>query len=239
MVAAFVLIHGAWHGAWCWQRVIPLLEAKGHKVVAPDLPGLGEDKTDPALVTLADNVTSVGAALDEAGEKAILVGHSLGGLTITQSGEIYPDRIAKLVYLTAFLPLDGEARADVVVPGAPPSTRVLLQSEDKSTYWLPDEVIEPNYYHDCDPETVAWAKVRLRPQPAAVSSTPVRTSAENWGRLPRAYIICANDQSIKIETQKFMIERAGCDPVITMQTSHSPFLSAPDALAGHLDGLAD
>jgi pimeloyl-ACP methyl ester carboxylesterase len=238
MMAAFVLIHGAWHGAWCWQRVIPLLQAKGHKVIAPDLPGLGEDKTDPASVTLAGNVACVGRALDEAGEKAILVGHSLGGLTITQSGEAYPDRIAKLVYLTAFLPLDGETRADIVVPGAAPPTRVLLQSEDKSTYWLPDEVIEPNYYHDCDPETVAWAKARLRPQPAAVSATPVRTSAENWGRLPRAYIICAGDQSIKIETQKFMIERAGCDPIITMQTSHSPFLSAPEDLAGHLHALA-
>lgn len=238
MMAAFVLVHGAWHGAWCWERVIPRLEARGHRVIAPDLPGLGEDKTDPASVTLADNVASVGRALDAAGEKVILVGHSLGGLTITQSGEAYPDRIAGLVYLTAFLPLDGETRADIVVPGAAPTARVLLQSEDKSTYWLPDEVIEPNYYHDCDAETVAWAKARLRPQPAAVSSTPVRTSAENWGRLPRAYIICADDQSIKIETQKFMIERAGCDPIITMQTSHSPFLSAPEELAGHLDGLA-
>ena len=237
-MAAFVLIHGAWHGAWCWQRVIPLLEAKGHTVIAPDLPGLGADATDPASVTLADNVACVGRALDQAGEKAILLGHSLGGLTITQSGEAFAERIARLVYLTAFLPLDGETRADIVVPGPPPPPRRLIQSEDKSTYWLPDEVIEPNYYHDCDAETVAWAKALLRPQPAAVASTPVRTTPENWGRLPRAYIICADDQSIKIETQKFMIERARCDPVITMATSHSPFLSAPEDLAGHLDGLA-
>ena len=87
MMAAFVLVHGAWHGAWCWQRVIPHLQAKGHTVIAPDLPGLGEDKTDAAGVTLADNVACIGKALDQAGEKAILVGHSLGGASDAYLGD--------------------------------------------------------------------------------------------------------------------------------------------------------
>ncbi|MDP6642445.1 MAG: alpha/beta fold hydrolase [Rhodospirillales bacterium] len=238
MMAAFVLVHGAWHGAWCWQRVIPHLQAKGHTVIAPDLPGLGEDKTDAAGVTLADNVACIGKALDQAGEKAILVGHSLGGISITQAGEEFADKIARLVYLTAFVPLDGETRADLVLPGAPQAPRPLIFSEDKSAYWLADEIIQPNYYHDCDEDTVAWAKAHLRPQPAGVSSTSVRTTDENWGRLERAYIICTEDRSIGIELQKFMIERAGCDPVIPIETSHSPFLSAPEELAGHLHGLA-
>ncbi|NQV55510.1 MAG: alpha/beta fold hydrolase [Rhodospirillales bacterium] len=237
-MAAFVLIHGAWHGAWCWQRVAPLLEAKGHSVIAPDLPAMGEDNTDPAKVTLADNVKCIGRCLDSVGGNAILVGHSLGGLSITQAGEEFTEQIAKLVYLTAFIPLNGETRAAINIPGTTPPPRRLIQSEDGTSYWLPDDVIEPNYYHDCDAETVAWAKAHLKPQPAAVSSTPVRTTLERWGRLPRAFIACEGDRSITIDVQKFMYERAGCDPVITMQTSHSPFLSAPGDLAGHLDSLA-
>ena len=106
-IATFVLIHGAWHGGWCWDKVKPILEKNGHTVVAPDLPGHGEDKTPIADVSLAAYTERVCEILDQQSEKVILVGHSLGGLSISQAAELRPENIEILVYLSAFLLKDG------------------------------------------------------------------------------------------------------------------------------------
>ena len=74
-MATFILVHGACHGGWCWEKVQPLLESRGHKVCAPDLPGLGKDHTPPANVTLADNVEKISRLLDKMEEPVVLVGH--------------------------------------------------------------------------------------------------------------------------------------------------------------------
>jgi pimeloyl-ACP methyl ester carboxylesterase len=100
----YVLIHGAWHGGWCWRKVVPLLEAKGHRALAPDLPGHGNDGTPAASVTLksyADRICEIARAEPE---QVILVGHSMGGIAITQAAENCPKKIGALVYLCAFLP---------------------------------------------------------------------------------------------------------------------------------------
>ena len=86
-MATFMLVHGACTGGWCWEKVAPLLEANGHRVCAPDLPGLGKDNTPPANVTLADNVEKLSRLLDKMDEPVVLVGHSLGGITISQLAE--------------------------------------------------------------------------------------------------------------------------------------------------------
>ena len=112
-MATFVLIHGAGHGGWCWDKVKPILEKNGHTVVAPDLPGHGQDKTPIADVSLAAYAERVCEILDQQSEKVILVGHSLGGLTVTQAAEQRPDNIELMVYLTAFLLKDGESRMSI------------------------------------------------------------------------------------------------------------------------------
>ena len=93
-MAVFVFVHGAFHGGWCWDRVTPLLEARGHTVFAPDMPAHGADQMDAADVTLADYVTRVGVVLSQAPSPVHLVGHSLGGITITQAGENYAGLIS-------------------------------------------------------------------------------------------------------------------------------------------------
>src|SRR6185436_2462689 len=112
-VATFVLVHGAWHGAWCWDKVAPLLHAKGHTVAAPDLPGHGDDPTPRGEVTLESYGKRVADVVSAQKEKAIVVGHSMGGIAISAAAEMVPDRIAKLVYLTAFLPRDGESLGSI------------------------------------------------------------------------------------------------------------------------------
>lgn len=238
-MSTFVLIHGAFHGSWCWERLTPFLEARGHRVFAPDMPGQGDDPADPAEVTLDDYMTRIGVVLNQADDPVILVGHSLGGISITQAGEIFTGRIAKLVYLTAFIPANGQSRGTVDnggVVGLTEQYRVV--APDGKTMTIADDGIGPTFYNDCDDETLDWVKARLSRQATSISTTPVQTSAENWGSIPRAFIACAQDMAIPLSVQKLCYTHFPCDPVITMDTSHSPFLSAPEALAGHLDEIA-
>ena len=114
-MSTYLLVHGAWHGAWCWQRVTPRLQAQGHTVLSPDLPGSGEDKTPIQDVTLKAYADRICAVIDGVPEPVVLVGHSLGGMTITQSAEYRPDKIKVLVYVCAFLLRNGECRFDAPV----------------------------------------------------------------------------------------------------------------------------
>jgi pimeloyl-ACP methyl ester carboxylesterase len=112
-VSTYVLVHGAWHGSWCWDRVVPLLEKQGHKAVAPDLPGHGADKSPISEVSLQAYADRVVDVLEAQSETVVLVGHSMGGIVISQAAECCPDRVKTLVYLSAFLLRDGESLLQV------------------------------------------------------------------------------------------------------------------------------
>jgi pimeloyl-ACP methyl ester carboxylesterase len=108
-VAIYVLIHGGNHGAWCWDKVASLLRKEGHLVEAPDLPGHGKDKTPIQDVTLQSCIDEVCSVINAQSEPVILVGHSMGGLVISQVAEQVPDKIRVLVYLSALLLRSGES----------------------------------------------------------------------------------------------------------------------------------
>ena len=93
-MANFVLVHGSAHGSWCWERVVPLLKEKGHRVVAVDLPGNGNDDTPLSEVTLETYARHVCAVLDSLDSPAVVVGHSLGGLTISRTAELRPGGVS-------------------------------------------------------------------------------------------------------------------------------------------------
>src|SRR4029079_6602286 len=97
-MATFILGHGACHGGWCWEKVQPILESRGHKVCAPDLPGLRNHHPSPAHGTLADNVGKIPRLLDKIEEPVVLVGHALGGVTISQTAEARRSKIKGLAY---------------------------------------------------------------------------------------------------------------------------------------------
>jgi pimeloyl-ACP methyl ester carboxylesterase len=109
-MSQFLLVHGAFHGAWCWRKTVAELEKRGHRAKAIDLPGQGEDRTPLKEVTLDTMVDRIIAEMADVPGQVVLVGHSLGGIPISVTGEKVPDRIKALVYLSAFLPRDGEAR---------------------------------------------------------------------------------------------------------------------------------
>jgi pimeloyl-ACP methyl ester carboxylesterase len=237
-MSTYVLIHGAWHGGWCWQKVVSLMEQAGQKVVAPDLPSHGNDRTPITEVTLQSYADRVCETVSAQIEPVILVGHSLGGPIITQAAEQCPDKIESLVYLWAFLLGHGEsllqwAQQDtegLVVPN-------LVMAEDRSYATVKDRVIQDAFYGDCSAEDVARAKSLLVPQALAPFATPVNTTEENFGRVPRVYIECLQDRAISISLQRRMYTALPCQKVITMDTSHSPFFSAPEALVAHLISL--
>ncbi len=104
-----VLVHGAAHGAWCWEDVVPLLEARSFRVTAVDLPGLGQDPTPPGQVTLQHYIDCVAAALRSVSCRALLVGHSMGSIAISGAAEAVPEKVGKLLYVAAVLPAAGTA----------------------------------------------------------------------------------------------------------------------------------
>lgn len=149
----FLLVHGAWHGAWCWEKVVPLLAEMGHAAAAIDLPGQGDDPTPAASVTVDDYVRAIGEALRSAGGRSVLVGHSMGGIAISAAAEAHPDLIERLVYVTAFLPRNGESLLALEgrnpEPAVPPS---LVMNENEPTCTIREEKVVPLFYHDCSPK---------------------------------------------------------------------------------------
>lgn len=238
-MSTFVLVHGAWHGAWCWYRIVPRLTRAGHTVLAPDLPGLGRDRTPIADVSLDRWADDIGAIVQAAGEPVVLVGHSRGGIVISEVAERLPDRIARLVYVTAFLLRDGETLAAIAATAA--SSRIVpavLMTPDQLAMTVPDSAVRDGFYGQCSDEDLALARMMLVPEPVAPSLTPVHVTPEHFDRVPRNYIECVRDQAIPIELQRRMARDSACPVAASLDTDHSPFFSAPDALTFALLGLA-
>jgi pimeloyl-ACP methyl ester carboxylesterase len=238
-MSTFVLVHGAWHGRWAWDKVVPLLEEAGHKVEAPDLPGLGDDETPVREVSLQSYADRVCQVIDRQSEPVILVGHSMGGIVISQAAEQCPEKIEMLVYLSGFLLPSGTSLVELSQSDTDSiATQNLVVNEAEGVVMVREEAIREAFYGDCSEEDVVWAKARLMPQPLAPLVTPVRTTKENFGRIPRVYIECLRDRGITPSTQRKMYTSLPCERIISMDTSHSPFLSAPKELVSHLVSLA-
>jgi pimeloyl-ACP methyl ester carboxylesterase len=241
-MATFVLIHGAWHGGWCWERIVPLLEAKGHKVLAPDLPGMGSDPTPLKDVSVASWARFTADLVSRQAEKVVLVGHSRGGIVISQAAELVPDRIASLVYLTAFLLPNGQTMLGVMEGARAEREQgagdVLVVSEDATTCTVRPEEAAPIFYNTTEPYWVVRASAHLVPEPTASFATPIAVTEERFGRVPRIYVECTEDRAIPIALQRRMHEGLPCTTVLSLETDHSPFYSAPAELVAVLDGIA-
>ncbi len=186
-------------------------------------------------VTLDAYTQKVCKVLDAQQEPVILVGHSLGGITISQVAEHRPLKIKTLVYLTAFLLRNGQSRASVRKEDSESlAAGNVILSEDKTYTVFRQEAAKEVFYADCSREDVARAKALLNTQAVAPIDTPLHLTEENFGRIPRVYIECLHDKAISPSMQKKMYNTTPCQKVLSLKTSHSPFLSAPEALVAHL-----
>ncbi len=176
----FVLIHGAWHGAWCWYKIVAGLEEAGQRATALDLPSGGIDGTPPSTVTLQAQATF----LDSLSQPVVLVGHSAGGPVISMVAEARPQQVEKLVYLTAYLLPDGVPLALVSArDGQSLVTRHLVAHPD-GTVEIDPAARRAVFYGDCDDRDVALAQSLLKPYGLAPAVAPVRVGNNFAGVRP-------------------------------------------------------
>jgi pimeloyl-ACP methyl ester carboxylesterase len=238
-MSTFVLVHGAWHGAWCWYKLVPALTRAGHRVVAPDLEGLGRDRTPLGQVSLDLWVHGLCSRIEQAGERVILVGHSRGGVVISAVAERMPERVACLAYVTAFLLRDGETVFEIGgTAGTSLVTPNLVVDESNATLTIRDEAVAEVFYGECTLEDVTLARMLLVDEPVAPSTTPLRITPSRFGCVPKIYIECTRDRAIPLDLQRRMAANSSCEIVASLDTDHSPFLSRPRELAANLLALA-
>jgi pimeloyl-ACP methyl ester carboxylesterase len=238
-MANFMLIHGAWHGGWCWHKLVAELSRRGHRALAPDLQAHGHDATPRDRVTLDAYADSVIEHLNDFAGPVCLVGHSMGGMVISAVGQRVPERLERLVYLCAFVPADGMSllSSDPTESGAQAFAGKIRGGEDGASVMIDDAAVAALFYHDCTDEDVAFARARLVPQPSAPLGAAVALTDAAFGSLAKSYIECTADQAAPIAAQRAMYTRAGIDSVVSLSTSHSPFFSAPTLLADSLEAL--
>ncbi|MFF2299693.1 alpha/beta fold hydrolase [Arthrobacter sp. NPDC058127] len=233
----FVLIHGAFHGGWCWSEIAAGLTREGHTAVAPDLPGAGDDRTPAEDVTLESATARIIEALKASREPSVLVAHSMGGIIMTQVAAQVPELVSRLVYVTAFRPVDGESllaltqlpegaddgvQANITVAGDPPvATFDMTKSHEIFGNGVPADVAEA-------------AAARLTPQPLSLFATPVSIAGAVLP--PAEYVVCTEDRAIPPALQKLMAARTPAVRIHKLASGHSPFYSNQEELLDILLG---
>lgn len=233
----FVLVHGGWHGGWCWRRVAAVLRAAGHECHTPTLTGLGDRAhlrkplgEQLGLHTHVRDVASLLVAEDL--RDVVLVGHSYAGLVVEGAADLAPDRVARLVHLDSFVPAAGQSLFDLL----PPQRREFYESQVRDGAVDPPPVAALGI---TDPDTARRVAERLTPQPLATfAEAVVLTGAAQ--PVPRCYVRCT--EGPLVSTFAPFATRARSDPAWDqrdLRTAHDAMLTVPDELAALLASLAD
>jgi pimeloyl-ACP methyl ester carboxylesterase len=241
-VASFILIHGSWHGGWCFDTIKGLLEAGGHQVIAPDLPGMGGDEAELRAATLEGWAAFTADLCGNAAQTpVILAGHSRGGIVVSQAAELAPGAIDALVYICAMMLPDGMSRADFKQLETPnPAFDAIISPVHGGAGTVVDKDTAGAVFAQlCPAETVAAAIKQVVAEPHGPRSTPLALSEERFGSLPRTYIECTEDRTIPLSSQRRMQQLVPGADVVTLWADHSPYLSRPEALAAALIASAD
>lgn len=240
-MATFLMIHGAWHGGWSFEPLRAGLEAAGHRLVAPTLPGIGGDDAALAAVTLAGWAEFVADLARVEKPPVILCGHSRGGIVISEAAERAPEAIAALVYISAFLVPAGRSLNDLVeeVPRIAAFDAGLSPVAEGAAIALDAEGAAAAFYHMAPEAARRDACARLAPEPLAPLGTPLSVTEARYGSIPRHYIECSEDQAIPLSQQRSMQRDLPVASVATLESDHSPFLTCPDRLLAELLRIAE
>jgi pimeloyl-ACP methyl ester carboxylesterase len=232
-MADFVLVHGAWHGAWCWRRILPPLWAAGHRAFAVTLTGLGERAhLLTGAITLDTHIADV-ANLIEAEElqRAILVGHSYGGLVITGVADRFAARLRHLVYLDAVVPRPGERWSSTHAPEVQASRRAAIVANG-GTLPPPDPAIFGLAGADH-----AWVARRQTAQPGGVYDAVLDFDAATVQSLPRTFIDCTAPALPTIAAARARVRSEPGWNLVEIPTGHDAMISAPQAVLDTLLAL--
>lgn len=234
-MATFVLVHGAFHGGWCWQRLTPYLQTAGHVVYTPTLTGLGERShlLSPTINLTCHIQDVINLILYEDLDDVILVGHSYAGMVISGVADQCAARIARLVYLDAFVPENGETALDqwldrswLKIPNMPSSPE---------GWYIPTP--SPEAMGVTDAEDAAWLAARMVPHPVKTQTEKLLLVNQAAEGIPRTYILC----SVNSPEMGKAVDRIKNHPlgqILTLETGHDAMITAPKEVAALLIGLA-
>jgi pimeloyl-ACP methyl ester carboxylesterase len=237
-MTTYVLIHGAWHGAWCWHRVVAGLERASHRVIAPDLRSLGRDRTPPELVTLDMWTEQIVALAQAQPDPIVLVGHSRGGIVLSEVAERVPKLVRTLVYVTAFMLDNGRTLLQAAAEN--PESLVgpaMVPSADGKSVTIRDQSVRNLFYGKCSDEDVVLARSLLVPEPTVPLATPIHISPSRYGSVPRVYVECSADRALTLDEQRRMQAILPCRETVTLDSDHSPFFCRSEELVAALQNL--
>lgn len=246
VIMRFVLVHGGFHGTWCWSKLIPELERLGHTTLAIDLPGCNERRDEKA--SLSSWRSSLREVIDDGD---ILVGHSMGGFAISLGADAEPDKVSRLIYLSGSVPLNGATIGESTSHSAIAewTERVGMPHEEfMGIIDLPEQgpclritsqkAANTLFYHDCTQEDQDWAWERLTPLPLGLSQETFHLPRFLKAPIPRDFIITTDDRSHPISLSNLFMDRLGISTAFSIRSSHSPFISYPAATARLLDACS-
>lgn len=234
--STLILVHGAWHRGACWAPLASALRDPALTVLAPDLPGHGDDPLPRQQVTLKRYVSSIVALLDAQPQPITLLGHSMAGIIVSAAAALRPEKIARLIYLCAYLPGDGESVFDLIALNRQhepltPIELALEMSSDKRHCTVAAEQIIPLFYPQAAPQLAAAAQAAFGSQATLPLAAGAKLTGKAFAQLQKTYICCTNDRVIPLHHQRRMLARQPCNTVLILEADHCPFLSCPDILA--------
>lgn len=238
MFRSVLLVHGAFHTGDCWENLAPELLQRGLNPKPITLSGHRGNSKLPSLVGMGTYGSDIIAAAEAIGEPCILLGHSLGGMAISEAAERRPDLFDRLIYLSAFVPKLGKCS----LRDLPPTTATMRSSVKPSlngTATMPPEIANVVFYNRCTPAIQQKATQLLCPQPVRAATDSVTATQEGLGSVSKYYIECTDDNALPIASQREMQANMPLDSVQSIDSDHSPFLSQPAVLAALIQHIAE
>lgn len=239
-----VLIHGAWAGGWVWDCLTPRLEARGFRVLAPDLPGCGARLGNPREASLARCVDELQGDLSEIAGPVLLVGHSGGGVVATQLAEALAERTRGVAYLAGMMLPSGMGFGELVAsmigthPEAAGIGAHLVWDSEKPVSRVPPAAIREIFLQDLAEDEARQVIPRFGPQAEGSRALVPDWTGQRFGQLPRLYMEALKDRSVVLPVQREMQRLVPGATVVSLDTGHVPQVIAPEAVADHLARFA-
>ncbi len=228
MANTFVLVHGAWQAPYAWQKVKQQLESKGQKVIVVELPAHGSDQTSPAQVSIDSYSQKVIDAINTTEGKVILVGHSMGGIVVSEVAEKIPSKIQKLIYVGAFVPANGQSLMELSMMDKQSLLGAsIVPSQDQLTLDVKKENLINIFCQDATKDEQEMVLKNYRAEPATPFTNKVTVTDQNFGSVDKYYIHTTQDHAVGIDLQNQMVKAANITHVYSVNTGHCPFITQP------------
>jgi pimeloyl-ACP methyl ester carboxylesterase len=231
IMKTIILVHGAFQGSYSWNVLSGMLKDIGYHVIAPELPGHGRNTADLEQVRFHDYTKAITDVLDKTAGKAVLIGHSMGGLVISAVAEQLPNKVERLIYVAGLIPYHGSSLIEIGVRDVNSVWGEIVEpSENPHEVRIKKEYIIPVLCQNIHPDMEQLVLNNYHPEPAVPFTEPVLVSDECWGQIQKHYVFCSQDKSVSYAQQKDMVNKAGIISTNTLDSDHTPQLSMPKAL---------